>query len=252
MLRRGLAYSLAIHGTIIAVLVLAHDRIPVSRAMAIDLTHLVLRISPGAPSSLGGNVKLTGRPRLSGSGRAVKKDGQPASKKTASADVGKNTVAALTPSEQSARNDVSAEGKTDKTGDVVPAAAAESSGPASPVNGSTGPTASGQGAGGGYGADGVFASAGLDNPPVAISKRPPAYPLRARREAIEGRVEIELLVNDRGGVDDVRIIEAQPPGVFEESVKQTVPGWRFKPGILMGRPVKTLVATTIRFELRNN
>jgi TonB family protein len=249
MLRRGLAYSLAIHGTIIAVLVLAQDRLPESPAMALDLTRLVLQVSPGAPSLPGESVALTGRPRLSGSGRAVKKDGQPASKKTASADVGKNTIAALMPSDQTARQEEPVEGKMDQTGDVVPAAAAESPGPASPVNGSTGPIAPGQGAGG---SDGVFASAGLDNPPVAISRRPPAYPLRARREAIEGKVEIELLVNDHGGVDDVRIIAAQPPGVFEESVKQTVPGWRFKPGILMGRPVKTLVATTIRFELRNN
>jgi protein TonB len=105
---------------------------------------------------------------------------------------------------------------------------------------------------GAAGLDGVFSSDQLDQPLTAVSRMPPFYPLGARRASVEGWVEIEFLVNTEGRVEDIRIIKAQPPGVFEESVRQAVAGWRFQPGTVMGEPVRTLVSTTVRFRLEDN
>ena len=57
------------------------------------------------------------------------------------------------------------------------------------------------------------------------------------------------VLNSDGRVDEVKVINARPPGVFEETVRQAVSAWRFQPGTIMGEPVKTRVITTIRFEL---
>jgi protein TonB len=102
------------------------------------------------------------------------------------------------------------------------------------------------------GMDGVFTTEELDSPLVTVSRMSPFYPLQARRASIEGWVEIKFLVNLQGRVEDIRIIDAQPPGVFEESVRQTVSGWRFHPGTVMGEPVRARVTTTVRFELEDN
>ncbi|MEW6076196.1 MAG: TonB family protein [Thermodesulfobacteriota bacterium] len=102
------------------------------------------------------------------------------------------------------------------------------------------------------GANGIFSIQELDRPLTAVSRMPPLYPLGARRASIEGWVEIEFLVDTGGRVEDIRIIKAQPPGVFEESVRQAVAGWRFQPGTVQGDPVRTLVTTTVRFDLEDN
>jgi protein TonB len=38
--------------------------------------------------------------------------------------------------------------------------------------------------------------------------------------------------------------------VFEDSVLQTLPSWKFSPGKVVGEPVSSWVVTTIRFELK--
>ena len=98
----------------------------------------------------------------------------------------------------------------------------------------------------------VFDADQLDKPLIPVSRVPPFYPIHARRASIEGWVEVSFLVNEDGRVTDVRVIDAQPPGVFEDSVRQTVNRWRFQPGTIMGEPVKARVTTTIRFELEGN
>lgn len=98
----------------------------------------------------------------------------------------------------------------------------------------------------------IFDADDLDKPLIPVSRVPPFYPLQARRASIEGWVEVSFLVSEQGRVSDIRIRDAEPPGVFEESVRQTVSGWRFRPGTIMGEPVKARVITTIRFELEAN
>ena len=99
------------------------------------------------------------------------------------------------------------------------------------------------------GLDGVLDADQLDHPLVAVSRMPPLYPLQARRTNVEGWVEVSFLVDENGLVSDIRILQADPPGMFEESTRRAVANWRFQPGTVMGQPVRTRVTTTVRFEL---
>lgn len=97
----------------------------------------------------------------------------------------------------------------------------------------------------------IFDSAALDKPLTALAQTPFIYPLRAKRLGIEGWVKIKLLVSQQGEVEQVQILEAQPPDVFEQTVERGVRLWRFTPGTVAGKPVRSWVVTTIRFELES-
>jgi protein TonB len=90
----------------------------------------------------------------------------------------------------------------------------------------------------------------IDRSLTPLAKPPPAYPMRARRRGVEGWVTVRFLVNERGEVSQVEIIDADPQGVFDQAVLRSVGGWRFEPGTVDGIPVKTRVETTVRFELQ--
>ncbi len=90
----------------------------------------------------------------------------------------------------------------------------------------------------------------LDQPPRPLVKMPPIYPYKAKRMEIEGYVKVKFLVDEEGSVSRVSVLDASPKGVFEDSVLQTLPTWKFSPGKIVGEPVSSWVVTTIRFELK--
>ncbi|MBU0741292.1 TonB family protein [bacterium] len=96
----------------------------------------------------------------------------------------------------------------------------------------------------------VFDAADLDQPPRVVARIPPVYPYRARQREIEGHVRVRFLVSPEGQASQVQVLEAEPAGLFEESVLQIIPSWRFSPGLIDGQPVASWMATTVRFELR--
>jgi protein TonB len=93
-------------------------------------------------------------------------------------------------------------------------------------------------------------STAADRSPQAISKIRPIYPLRARRLAIEGYIVAHLLVDCNGKIAQVRILKAQPEGVFERSVKKATARWRFKPALKYGQPAEAWIKTKIVFNLK--
>lgn len=96
---------------------------------------------------------------------------------------------------------------------------------------------------------GLFSTAELDQPLQALVRMPASYPMRARRLGIEGWVKVEFIVTKEGRVRDVKVVEAQPKGVFESSVTRSVSQYRFKPGTVDGGTVEVRVVTTIRFKM---
>ena len=70
----------------------------------------------------------------------------------------------------------------------------------------------------------------MDGPLTVLARVPPLYPMGARRRGIEGWVKVLLVVDETGHVDDIEVVAAEPPGMFEESVRRCVAGWRFQPG----------------------
>ncbi len=95
----------------------------------------------------------------------------------------------------------------------------------------------------------IFDSSQLDAPISERVRIPPDYPLIARRRGIEGWVRVQLIVDKSGHVDNVEVLAAEPPGIFDESVRRCVLAWQFQPGTVEGVPVRSKVETTVRFTL---
>jgi periplasmic protein TonB len=99
--------------------------------------------------------------------------------------------------------------------------------------------------------EGIFSIDQLDEPLVVVSRVPPLYPIRAKREGIEGWVTVRFLVTEQGRVDHIEILDASPQAIFDQSVRRCVSRWRFKPGTINGEPVMVRATTTIRFEMED-
>lgn len=95
----------------------------------------------------------------------------------------------------------------------------------------------------------VFELDDLDQPLITLTRMQPVYPVSARKKGIQGWVQVRFLVNEHGRAEEPFVVDADPPGTFNESVINCLAGWRFKPGTVDGLPVKVLAETVIRFEL---
>ena len=96
---------------------------------------------------------------------------------------------------------------------------------------------------------GPYALGEVDQPPGVLGRPRPPYPFMARRRGIEGTVRVRFTVDREGRVRDLVILDSDPPGVFEDAVRDSVPNWRFRPGRKDGNAVDTRVELPIRFEL---
>ncbi|MCC5943181.1 MAG: energy transducer TonB [Balneolaceae bacterium] len=76
------------------------------------------------------------------------------------------------------------------------------------------------------------------------------YPEMARRAGIEGRVYIQFIVNERGEVEDPRVIRGIGGGADEEALR-VVSQAQFRPGMQRGRPVRVQYSLPIFFRLQN-
>ncbi len=57
----------------------------------------------------------------------------------------------------------------------------------------------------------------------------PVYPREAIRSGIEkGQVVARLFIDEKGLVTDVKIVEADPPEVFNNEVTQALSQWKFQ------------------------
>lgn len=88
----------------------------------------------------------------------------------------------------------------------------------------------------------------VDQKPV-VQSNPIDYPERARQREIEGRVVVSALIGTDGRVKDYRILEASPPGVFEDAVSSSLSSWTFAPAQYNGEPVETWATIPIPFQL---
>ncbi len=90
----------------------------------------------------------------------------------------------------------------------------------------------------------------VDSKPRPTRRPAAAYPPRARAKNVTGFVTMSLLINERGAVERIKVLRADPPGVFEEAAKTSVRDWAFEPATYGGEAVKVWATQTIRFELK--
>ncbi len=86
--------------------------------------------------------------------------------------------------------------------------------------------------------------------PKVIFRIQPEYPDIAKIAHIEGEVKLEAIINERGKVESVRIIDSTNK-LFNDSAIKAAMMWRFEPGKINDRPVKAYFILTIRFRLTN-
>lgn len=84
---------------------------------------------------------------------------------------------------------------------------------------------------------------------VFLSRQPPRYPDKAARRGIEGWVRVAFDVTANGRVDNVVVIESDPPGVFDNEAVQAVYRWRFKPRLVDGKAVSGKASQVVEFKL---
>lgn len=82
---------------------------------------------------------------------------------------------------------------------------------------------------------------------AAIAKKI-SYPEMARRNGIEGKVYVLVMVNEKGGVDEVKVIRGIGAGCDEAAVK-AVKESKFVAGKNKGAAVKVKLSLPISFKL---
>lgn len=99
------------------------------------------------------------------------------------------------------------------------------------------------------GGDLVMTDDTVDDPPQPTRQARMEYPPGAKRDGVEGYVTLSLLIDDRGEVQQVRILESEPAGVFDETAREALRQWQFRPARYQGEPVRVWARQTIRFDL---
>jgi TonB family protein len=93
----------------------------------------------------------------------------------------------------------------------------------------------------------VAAAAPPPGEPVALRPLrhdPPRFPERALRDGIvQSQARVRLWVTPEGKVDQVDIIQATPPGLFDDEVRRALSLWTFEPP---GRPMDEVVDLTLK------
>ncbi len=97
--------------------------------------------------------------------------------------------------------------------------------------------------------DMVMTESAVDKPPQPVSRVAPAYPPRARARGVTGKVVLGLLIDASGRVLKVKVLEADPSGVFDQAAMDAVRGWRFEPARYQTQAVKVWARQTVRFKL---
>lgn len=88
----------------------------------------------------------------------------------------------------------------------------------------------------------------LDVRPGIRTRVQPEYPEAAARRGLSGKVVLRLYIDEKGIVDRVETLSAQPPGVFERSAERAFSAARFSPGIKNKHPVKTRMTIEVSFD----
>jgi len=90
-----------------------------------------------------------------------------------------------------------------------------------------------------------------EEPPQLIKMVTPEYPEIARKAGVEGRVVMQIVVDEQGNVLEAVVIFAQPSGIFEEAAIKAILQWKFKPAKQRDKAIKVRMGQVMEFSLKN-
>ncbi|HEU4619848.1 MAG TPA: TonB family protein [Gammaproteobacteria bacterium] len=93
---------------------------------------------------------------------------------------------------------------------------------------------------------------GKDQDAVPFVRMNPTYPPRAATDGTEGWVKVQFTITATGAVSDLKVVDAEPKGVFEKATLDAVQRWRYSPKVENGVAVERVgVQTVITFKLNS-
>jgi len=87
--------------------------------------------------------------------------------------------------------------------------------------------------------DAYYTSREVDVRAEPVNEVQLVYPQLAYQRRVKGRVVLRLLINERGGLDQVAVLESEPRGAFEEAALTATWALEFSPAKRHGRSVKS-------------
>jgi TonB family protein len=85
-------------------------------------------------------------------------------------------------------------------------------------------------------------------PPKVMDAVPPIYPSELKKENIEGRVIVEVVISESGEVGKTAVVES-PHQKLSEAAITSLKQWRFEPALRDGQPVAKKIRIPIDFKL---
>ena len=89
----------------------------------------------------------------------------------------------------------------------------------------------------------------VDVHPRALQPVVPVYPETAADQNIQGWVLLKIKLDEAGKVEEIKVGDATPPGVFEQAALDVFTKAQFAPAQKGGRAVKSLVEIKVWFKL---
>ena len=89
----------------------------------------------------------------------------------------------------------------------------------------------------------------VDKLPQPTRRVSPRYPSSAREKGVTGFVSFSIVVDQQGNITSSKVIESNPPGVFDYAATEAIKKWKFTPALYKGEPQAVKVNQIIRFTL---
>ncbi len=86
-------------------------------------------------------------------------------------------------------------------------------------------------------------------PEFLTPPKPPIYPAQARRRNQQGVVLVEVRLDEKGLLREIRLLRSSGVGSLDRSAMDAVAAWRFRPETQNGQPVPSRVHIPIEFAL---
>ncbi|HEU5079518.1 MAG TPA: energy transducer TonB [Opitutaceae bacterium] len=87
----------------------------------------------------------------------------------------------------------------------------------------------------------------VDQAPTLIDQVPPEYPSILQKGGVEGKVQLQIIVDPKGVPQQVQVSEATHT-LFVQPAIDAVRHWRYRPGLKGGQPVATQIPVTMSFQ----
>ncbi|MEC3910348.1 TonB family protein [Sphingobium sp. CR2-8] len=83
-----------------------------------------------------------------------------------------------------------------------------------------------------------------------VAGKPPRYPVESRRKHEQGTVVLTITLSVDGGVESITVSQSSGSPRLDDAARDAVKGWRWKPTIRGGQPVRVRGVVEIPFILR--